>query len=244
MGTWCTLVHSLTSGPLHGMYQCNTHCASSNSGTCEKSGRPACCSSCCACCWPSSEVDREAKPTGRPRRAATLSSSNCDEPADDTLRQGMREAELVAWTGKPGSNSGGGQRRQWQLRPPAAPWHPCTELLQLLEQSPSNTAAAGSVVKRAEHRIARRRALDGSYVEQLMASNPQVNWRPMGNAWSKGWTAMALSRLMQACQPTLAALDAVYNFRKAAGSSDGSPQRVGLWLPPPRGSQRHRGRTP
>ena len=57
-----------------------THRASSNRGTCEKRGRPACCCSCCACCCASSEVDSEAKPTGRPRRAATLSSSNCDEP--------------------------------------------------------------------------------------------------------------------------------------------------------------------
>lgn len=65
----------------------------------------------------------------------------------------MRRAVLVALTAQAGSNLGGDGR--WQLRPPAAPWHPCTELLQLLEQSPSNTAAAGSVVKRAEHRIAK-----------------------------------------------------------------------------------------
>ncbi len=57
---------------------------------------------------------------------------------------------LAAHTGGSSGGSGGGQ---CQLRPPAAFTQPSTALLQLLGRSPSKTAAAGSVVKRAVHRI-------------------------------------------------------------------------------------------
>lgn len=85
-----------------------THRASSNSGTCEKRGRPACCCSCCACCWASSEVDSEAKPTGRPRRAATLSSSKCDEPVG--VERGGTAARQIDVAGRRGMK---GSAAEW-----------------------------------------------------------------------------------------------------------------------------------